>query len=72
MITISLRKIAEEKGLNMSQVQIGAGVSMGSVRRYWYGDVKAVDLEVLDALCEFLQVTPGDILSRTTGKPLHP
>ena len=66
MIQVRLREIAEGKGLNMSQVQIGAGVSMGSVRRYWYNDTGIIYLDVLDALCEFLDVKPCDLLVRVT------
>ena len=62
MIEIRLRKIAESKNLNISKVQIGAGVSMGSIRRFWYDELTMIDIDVLDRLCEFLEVTPGDLI----------
>ena len=65
MIEIRLREIAESKKLNMSQLQMGANVSMGSVRRFWSGKVKMIDVDVLNRLCLFLDVTPSDILKYT-------
>ena len=62
MIEIRLREIAESRDLNISKVPIGAGVSMGSIRRVWYDELTMIDIDVLDRLCEFLEVTPGDLI----------
>lgn len=62
MIEIRLREIAESRDLNISKVQMGASVSMGSIRRFWYDELTMIDIDVLDRLCEFLQVTPGDLI----------
>jgi DNA-binding Xre family transcriptional regulator len=70
MIQLRLQEVAEAKGLNISQVQIGSGLSMGTVRRYWYNETRAVYLDALDALCKFLKVKPGDLfdVERTSGR----
>lgn len=64
VVRLRLKEVAEEKGLNISQVQLGAGVSMGVARRYWYDDTDAVYLDVLDRLCDYLEVEPGELLER--------
>jgi transcriptional regulator with XRE-family HTH domain len=70
MPTLRVRELAEQQGLNMSQLQRKSGVTMPSVRRYWYNtrDGKAVgeplrevDLGVLRALAETLGVTTRDL-----------
>lgn len=70
MPTLRVRELAEQKGLNMSQLQRKSGVTMPSVRRYWYNtrDGKAVgeplrevDLGVLRALATTLGVTTRDL-----------
>jgi transcriptional regulator with XRE-family HTH domain len=70
MSTLRVRELAEQRGLNMSQLQRKSGVTMPSVRRYWYNtrDGKAVgeplrevDLGVLHALAETLGVTTRDL-----------
>jgi transcriptional regulator with XRE-family HTH domain len=70
MSTLRVRELAEQRGLNMSQLQRKSGVTMPSVRRYWYNtrDGKAVgeplrevDLGVLRALAETLGVITRDL-----------
>ena len=70
MAKLRVREIAESRGLNMSRLQIKAGVSMPSVRRYWYGTrdgsasgepLKEVDLGVLQALARALSVPVSEL-----------
>lgn len=65
MPRLRVRELAEAKGLNMSQLQRRSGVTMPSVRRYWYNtkDGKAdgeplveINLSVLDAIALALGV----------------
>lgn len=74
MAQIRLRELAEARGLNMSQVQRRSGLTMGTVRRYWYGTAAGkakgeplalVHLEALDALADLLGVQPGDLIARS-------
>lgn len=64
MIVIRLKELAEAKGLNMSQVQRRADLTMGLIRRYWYNDTASVDLRAIDRLCEVLDCEPGDLIKR--------
>ncbi len=70
MAKLRVREFAELRGLNMSRLQIKAGISMPSVRRYWYGTrdgsatgepLKEVDLAVLKALAGALGVSVGEL-----------
>lgn len=71
MIRMKVRDIATAKGWNMSQLQKQSGVTMPSIRRYWYGtkDGKAageplrlVDLHVLALIANALHVRVRDLL----------
>jgi len=72
MIKLRVREFAELRGLNMSRLQIKAGIGMPSVRRYWYGTrdgsangqpLKEVDLAVLQALASALGVSVSELFS---------
>lgn len=71
MAHLRVREIAVERGLNMSQLQRQSGVTMPSVRRYWYNtkDGKAqgtplreVDLVVLGAIAKALGVSIKELI----------
>ena len=36
MAKLRLNEVAEQKGLNISQLQRKSGLTMGMIRRYWY------------------------------------
>lgn len=61
MVRLRVRELAIERGLNMSQLQIAAGVSMGLVRRYWHGDVERVELRALTKIARALGVNASDL-----------
>lgn len=46
MPRLKVREIAEAQGLNMSQLQRKSGVTMPSVRRYWYNLIRAGRLDM--------------------------
>ena len=71
MARLKVRQIAQEQGLNLSQLQKKAGVTMPSVRRYWYNTrdgksvgepLKEVDLSVLGALAKALGVEANQLI----------
>ncbi len=71
LVRLKVREIAEAQNLNMSQLQRKAGVTMPSVRRYWYNtrDGKAegqplreIDLSVLVAIARVLGVRPVELI----------
>jgi hypothetical protein len=76
MTKLRVQEVAQSQGLNMSQLQKKAGVTMPSVRRYWYNtrDGKAigeplreVDLVVLSAIAAALGVEARDLLVNGEG-----
>jgi transcriptional regulator with XRE-family HTH domain len=71
MARLRLRELAEERGLNMNQVQRQSGLTMGAVRRYWYNTqdgrsdgspLALVSLDALERLAALLHVLPGDLI----------
>ena len=70
MITIRLKEIAGQRQLNLSQVQRGAQLDMGLVRRYWHNQTTSVDLRALERIVDFLNltgmpITVGDLFAIT-------
>lgn len=72
MPRLRVRAIAEQQGLNMSQLQRKSGVTMPSVRRYWYNTkdgksegqpLREVDLTVLAAIAAALGVKARDLFT---------
>lgn len=61
-VKIRLQELAQAKGLNLSQVQRRSGLTMTQVRRYWRNETSSVSLQALEALCDLLQVMPGELL----------
>jgi DNA-binding Xre family transcriptional regulator len=57
-----IRKIAKQKGLNQSQLQIRAGVTPQLLYRYWHNFTKSVELEQLEKIATALGVKPGDLI----------
>lgn len=69
---IQLKELAEERGLNISQVQRLASLDMGMVRRYWYnegrnGPLTEVNLVALTKLAQALGVRPEEMLVSEPG-----
>ena len=71
MARLRLREIAEDQGLNMSQLQRQSGLTMGVVRRYWYNTanglaegepLEMVSLQHINRLADILKVRPGELL----------
>jgi transcriptional regulator with XRE-family HTH domain len=72
MPRLKVRELAEAQGLNMSQLQRKSGVTMPSVRRYWYNTrdgksegepIHEVDLTVLAAIAAALGVKSRDLFT---------
>lgn len=78
MARLRIKETAEAIGLNMSQLQVKSGLSMGVIRRlgvirrYWYntanglagGDpLEMISLEHIHAIADVLQVHPGQLFA---------
>lgn len=62
MISCRLSTILGAKRLKVSDVCRGTGVARATLDRYYNDKVNSFDRDVLSKLCDFLQVTPGDLL----------
>lgn len=71
MPKLRVQQLARAYNLNISQLQIKAAVSMGTVRRYWYGTrdgketgppLTEVDLVILDKIAKALEVRIADLI----------
>ncbi len=72
MIKNRLSTILGEKRLNMAEVARGAKISKATVFKIYHERASKIDYAVLDKLCAFLSVQPGDLLiyipSESKGK----
>jgi DNA-binding Xre family transcriptional regulator len=57
-----VRQIARKKGLNQSQLQIKAGVTLQLLSRYWHNLTRSIELEQIERIAKALDVEPGDLL----------
>jgi len=62
MIINHLSEIMGRKRLKVADVVTGTGLAINTVSGLYHDKVKRVDLETLDKLCTFLDVSIGDIL----------
>jgi len=62
MINCRLSTILGEKRLKVSDVCRATGIARATVDRYYYDKVNSFDREVLSKLCNFLKVSPGNLL----------
>jgi putative transcriptional regulator len=69
LIYIRLKELAEAKQLSKNQVARQTGLDIGMVRRYWDNDSSVVSLSALDALCEYFECEPCDLLKRIPDDP---
>ncbi|WP_428433016.1 helix-turn-helix domain-containing protein [Photobacterium profundum] len=59
-----LSKIMGEKRLKISDVARDTGVNRGTVTRLYNETATRVELEVIDKLCEYLNVEVGELFER--------
>ncbi|MBD1577630.1 MULTISPECIES: helix-turn-helix domain-containing protein [Vibrio] len=64
MIKCHLSKILGEKKLKISDVSRDTGVNRGTITRLYNETATRVDLEVIDTLCSYLNISVGDLLEQ--------
>jgi DNA-binding Xre family transcriptional regulator len=64
MITNRLPDLVAAKGISIRQLARDTGVTYSTIWAMVHGRRRSVQLEVLDAVCEALNVQPGDIYQR--------
>jgi putative transcriptional regulator len=62
MISCRLSTLLGAKRLKVSDVCRATGIARATLDRYYYDRVKSFDRVVLDKLCLFLKVSPGELL----------
>jgi len=62
MISCRLSAILGAKRIKVADVCRGTGIARATLDRYYYDRVNSFDRAVLEKLCKFLQVKPGDLL----------
>jgi len=67
MIKIELEKLLDGKSLYWLSQQ--TGIRWGTIAAIAKGTIRRIDLESLNALCDALECTPGDLLIKVERKP---
>lgn len=62
MIHCKLSTLLGARRIKVSEVCRATGIARATLDRYYYDKVKSFDRDVLSRLCQFLKVTPGELL----------
>jgi DNA-binding Xre family transcriptional regulator len=63
MITVSIREMAEKRGVTTAyQLQKALDVSPSLAAKWWRNDMKMIGIDTLDRLCTVLKCKPNEIL----------
>ena len=70
MIRFRLHKVAADRDITkIKDVAEMTGVMPNTVSSIWNNRSRGIDFSTLDALCQALNCTPGDILEYLPNKP---
>ena len=61
MIVNRLPDIMNQKGVSIRELSRTTGITYTTIRGVYHGERRSVQLDVLDAICQTLNVQPGDI-----------
>lgn len=62
MIRNNLSVLLAERGLKMADVVRDTGISKTTIRALYFNMSQGIQFNTLDTLCDYLQVTPGDLI----------
>jgi putative transcriptional regulator len=62
MISCRLSTLLGARRVKVSEVCRATGIARATLDRYYNDKVKSFDREVLGKLCQYLQVSPGELL----------
>ena len=62
MITCKLSTILGERRIKIADVARDAGIGRAVLDRWYHDKVSSYDRDVLSRLCDYLKVTPADLL----------
>ncbi len=63
-IKITLGQVMEQRGINNRTLSERLGLTEVHISRLKHGNIKAIRLDTLYALCDTLDCEPGDILKK--------
>lgn len=64
MITCRLSTILGARRIKVSDLCRATGIARATLDRYYNDRVNSFDREVLTKLCDYLQVEPGDLITK--------
>ena len=64
MITCRLSTILGARRIKVSDVCRATGIARATLDRYYYDRVNSFDREVLTKLCDYLQIEPGELITK--------
>lgn len=68
MITIRLKEVAKQKGYTLTDISRATRISMNTLSVLGRGDSNGIQFDTLDKICNFLNVTPSDIIELSPDK----
>ena len=68
MIRCHLGRLLGERKLKISDVVRDTGINRGTLTRLYQETAERVDLDAIDQLCRYLQVSVADILEYTPNE----
>lgn len=72
MITCKLNTILAEKGLKITKVSKDTGISRTTLTALTQNHSQGIQLDTLDTLCNYLNITPSDLFKREIHIPSEP
>ncbi len=65
MIKNKLSEIMGRKRIKMSEIARMTNIGYPTIQRIYHNQIKSIEFEKLDKLCNYLECTPNDILEFT-------
>jgi DNA-binding Xre family transcriptional regulator len=62
MAKLRINEVAQERGINQSQLQIKSGVTLPLLSRYWRNRTDSVNLDAIEKIAKALGVKPGELI----------
>ncbi|WP_318508064.1 helix-turn-helix domain-containing protein [Photobacterium leiognathi] len=67
MLKCHLSKLMGEKRLKISDISRDTGINRGTITRLYNETATRVDLEVIEQLCDYLDITVGELFEIQKG-----
>jgi putative transcriptional regulator len=67
-IYVNLDDILEARGMTLTELSERVDITLANLSILKTGKARAIRFSTLDAICEALKCTPGDILEHRKGK----